>query len=167
MPQLAFPSLAVFKTYFKVRVEVWCWALTTINYVACLETSKLEVPGFVYLYISMPLTLLKGGSWYLVHKVNPDTMNALIMVCSTASINSSIFFSSTTGISDEYCIPDHCMTFLSSLRPITSAWCLVAATAPLAPDLAAITLTYNLMVEEHAGHPLTTSVSLSKLYGPE
>ena len=107
------------------------------------------------------------GSWYLIHKVNPNTLKALIMVCSTASINSSISFGSTVSISDKYCISDHCMTFLSSSRPIASAWCLVAATAPLAPDLDAITLMYNLMVEEHAGHPLTISVSLSKLYGPE
>ena len=59
------------------------------------------------------------------------------------------------------------MIFLSSSRPIASAWCRVAAAAPLAPDLDAITLMYDLMVEERAGHPLTVSVSLSKLYGPE
>jgi hypothetical protein len=29
-----------------------------------------------------------------------------------------------------------------------------------------ITLMYDFMMEEHAGHPFTVSVSLSKLYGP-
>ena len=114
--------------------------------------------------------LLEGGSQYLVHSVNPDVMKALIIVCSMACINSSISFGSTAdipGSPDEYRISDHCITFLSSSIPIASAWCRVAAAAPLAPDLDPITLMYDLIMEERAGHPLTVSVTLSKLYGPE
>jgi hypothetical protein len=44
MPQFALPSLAVFEMNLKVRVEVWGWALKTKNYIARLQTSKLEVP---------------------------------------------------------------------------------------------------------------------------
>ena len=36
MPQLVLPSLAVFEAYRKVREKVWSWALTAMDYVACL-----------------------------------------------------------------------------------------------------------------------------------
>ena len=85
--------------YLEVSIEIWCWALTGIDDVACLETLKLKVPG--YLKINMLLTLVER-SQYLVHKVNPVVVKALIIVCSTASINLSISFGSATDIFDGY-----------------------------------------------------------------
>jgi hypothetical protein len=100
MSLLALPSLAILEMDLEMGMKVRSWTLTILGDVARLQASKLKVPRCILIRLRALLEAHTG--MYLVHKVNPVVMKALIITCSTASINSSRTFGCSDNFADGY-----------------------------------------------------------------